>query len=377
LGPTVEEDGQNGMSARHEHRSPDHHEPGPASHPHDHGHHDPHDHDEQESRSGWRGRLAALLSTHRHDGGETISAALDASDEGIRALKISLAALTVTAFLQVVIVAFSGSVALLADTIHNFVDALTAVPLGIAFWLGRRPATTRYTYGYGRAEDLAGIFIVAMIALSAVVALWEAIMRFLNPSDVRNVGWVLVAGIIGFAGNELVAIYRIRVGRRIGSAALVADGLHARTDGLTSLAVVLGAIGVAAGWQLADPLVGLVITVAIVVVLKDAARDIYRRLMDSVDPGLVERVREVLAGVSGVEKVDTVRIRWVGHELWAEADIISDCELDLGAAHGIAEEAHHRLLHEIPRLTQATIHTSPCSHDGRDPHAATAHHRRP
>ena len=344
---------------------------------HDHGHQHDHDHDHPPtSGRGWRARLAGLLHAHHHDGGETIGAALDASDEGIRALKISLAGLTVTAMLQVVVVAISGSVALLADTIHNFADALTAVPLGIAFWLGRRPANTRYTYGYGRAEDLAGIFIVAMIALSAVVALWKAVTRFVHPSDVRNVGWVVVAGIIGFVGNELVAVYRIRVGRRIGSAALVADGLHARTDGLTSLAVVLGGIGVAAGWQLADPVVGLVITVAIVAVLKDAARDIYRRLMDSVDPDLVERVRTVLADVDGVEQVDSVRIRWVGHELWAEADITSDCELDLATAHGIAEEAHHRLLHDIPRLTQATIHTSPCSHDGRDHHATTAHHRR-
>lgn len=347
-----------------------------SDHPHDHGHRHGDGQGAQESSGGVR-RLTSLFVPHRHDGGETIGAVLDASDEGIRALKISLAGLAVTAALQLGVVAISGSVALLADTIHNFADALTAVPLGIAFWLGRRPATTRYPYGYGRAEDLAGIFIVAMIALSAAVALWEAIQRLLHPADVRNVGWVLVAGVVGFFGNELVALYRIRVGRRIGSAALVADGLHARTDGLTSLAVVLGAIGVAAGWPLADPIVGLAITVAIVVVLKDAGRDVYRRLMDSVDPDLVDRARAVLAAVDGVEAVDAVRIRWVGHELRAEAEIISDCDLNLAAAHRIAEEAHHRLLHDIPRLAEATIHTSPCGHDGRDHHASTAHHRRP
>ena len=248
------------------------------------------------------------------------------------------------------------------------------MPLWIAFSLGRRRPTKRYTYGYGRAEDLAGIFIVLMITLSAVVAGWEAIRRLMNPQDVQNVGWVIAAGVIGFAGNELVAVYRIRVGREIGSAALMADGLHARTDGLTSLAVVVGASGVAVGWQLADPIVGLAITVAILFVLKGAARDIYRRLMDSVDPELVDRVTAVVGGVPGVERVERVAIRWVGHELRAEVDVVSNCELTVADAHGIAEEAHHRLLHQIPKLSRATIHTSPCSHDGRDHHAATRHH---
>jgi cation diffusion facilitator family transporter len=321
-----------------------------------------------------RGLLASTFSPHGHDSAESIDSALHASAEGMRALKISLAALLATACLQVVVVAVSGSVALLADTIHNFADALTAVPLGLAFLVGRRRPTKRYTYGYGRAEDLAGIFIVAMIALSAGVAGWGAVQRLFHPQAVNNVAWVLAAGVVGFVGNELVAVYRIRVGRKIGSAALVADGLHARTDGLTSLAVVAGALGVAAGWALADPVAGLLITVAILVVLRDAARDIYRRLMDSVDPDLVDRVEGVLVSVHGVRAVEAVRIRWVGHELRAEAEIVSDCDLTVVDAHAIAEEAHHRLLHDIPRLAQATIHTSPDTYDGRDHHARTAHH---
>lgn len=185
---------------------------------------------------------------------------------------------------------------------------------------------------------------------------------------------MIAAGVIGAIGNELVAVYRLRVGRKIGSAALIADGLHARTDGLTSLAVVLGAIGVAAGAQVADPIVGLVITAAILLVLKDAAHDIYRRLMDSVEPGLVDAVEHILTAVPGVEAVEAVRIRWVGHQLRAEATIISDADLPLADAHAIAEEAHHRLLHEIPRLAEATIHSNPCDHDGRDHYARTAHH---
>jgi cation diffusion facilitator family transporter len=292
----------------------------------------------------------------------------------MRALVISLIALGVTAALQLAITAVSGSVALLADTIHNFSDALTAVPLAVAFWLGRRPATRRYTYGYGRAEDLAGVFIVAMIALSAVVAAWEAIDRLIDPRPVSHVGWVALAGVIGFAGNELVAIYRVRVGRRIGSAALVADGLHARTDGFTSLAVVASALGTALGWTYADPVVGLVISVAIVNVLRQAARDIYRRLMDGVDPELVDRVERVLTETEGVEAVESVRIRWIGHELRAEAEILSDCELSLAEAHDIAEHARHHLLHDVPKLADALVHSSPCPHDGADHHVRTRHH---
>lgn len=280
-----------------------------------------------------------------------------------------------TAVLQLVVVLVSGSVALLADTVHNVADALTAVPLGLAFWVGRRRPDARHTYGYGRAEDLAGVVIVLVIALSAALAGWELVQRLLAPHQMRNAGWVLAAGLVGFAGNELVALYRMRVGRRIGSAALVADGLHARADGLTSLGVVAGAAGAMLGFPLADPLVGLAITALILVVLRDAARDVSRRLMDAVDPDLPARVEGVLAGVLGVEAVDHVRIRWVGHELWAEAEVVSDCDLRLDEAHAIAEDARHRLLHGVPRLAHVTIHTSPCGHAGADHHALTAHHR--
>ena len=349
---------------------------------HDHAPHAEHGHDHDydqragghEHAGGLRGFLGELVSPHSHDAAESIDTALTSSAQGLRALKLSLAGLGLTAAFQVVIVLISGSVALLGDTIHNFSDALTAVPLGIAFLLGRRQPTKRYTYGYGRSEDLAGIFIVAMIALSAALAGWESSQRLVDPRPVQNVAWVIVAGVVGFAGNELVALYRIRVGRRIGSAALVADGLHARTDGLTSLAVVVGALGAAAGWELADPIVGLLITVAILFVLRGAARDIYRRLMDSVEPDLVDEVNRVLASVPGVEEVESVRIRWLGHELWAEAEISSAADLSLADAHAIAEEAHHHLLHEIRRLAQATIHTSPYGPEGQDHHVTTAHH---
>lgn len=348
---------------------------------HDHDHdvrQDSHGSDAEhahEQASGLKGWLTAVLRPHSHDSADSVDAALESSARGIHAVKVSLLALGVTALLQLVIVAFTGSVALLADTIHNFSDALTAVPLWIAFVLGRRPANRRYTYGYGRAEDLAGVFIVVMIALSAVVAGFESVRRLLDPSPITNVGWVLAAGLVGFAGNELVAVYRIRVGRQIGSAALVADGLHARTDGFTSLAVVAGALGVIAGFPLADPIVGLLITVAILFVLKGAATDIYHRLMDAVEPELVDTAEASLRSVPGVQDVEELRLRWIGHRIHAETGLLVDAALGVVDAHAIATEAHHRLLHDVPRLSDVTVHVSPGNRGGQDHHAAIAHHR--
>jgi cation diffusion facilitator family transporter len=315
------------------------------------------------------------LVPHSHDSVDKSDAALESSRRGLRVLGISFAVLTVTALVQAVIVAMSGSVALLGDTLHNFADALTAVPLAIAFWLGRRAATRRFTYGYGRAEDLAGVVIVVIIAVSAALAGYEAIRRLVDPQDVRAVGWVAVAGLVGFAGNEWVARYRIRVGRQIGSAALVADGLHARTDGFTSLAVLLGAGGAALGFPIADPIIGLLITIAICFVLRDAAREIYHRLMDAVDPGLVTRAEQILGEVEGVRRVGAVRLRWVGHTLRAEAEIVLDPALSLVRAHAVAVEAEHRLIHALPRLRAATVHTDPDGPAGIDHHAVLSSHR--
>jgi cation diffusion facilitator family transporter len=341
--------------------------------PHDNGSHHEHDHDHERDRAhrGVLGVIRHALSPHSHDHAEIIDTAT-ADREGMRTLGISLGALGATAALQVVIVVISGSVALLADTIHNFSDALTAVPLGIAFWLARRPPDRRYTYGYGRAEDLAGVFVVAVMTLSAVVAAWEAVGRLIDPRAVDRPGWVALAGIVGFAGNELVAHYRIRVGRRIGSAALVADGLHARTDGFTSLAVLGAALGTMVGWEQADPIIGLAISAAIVCVLRHAVRDIYRRLMDRVDPALVDRMTHELGHVTGVDSVDRLRVRWIGHELHADAEVALDPNLPVTDAHDVLEEARHRLLHTIPRLADILLHANPAETPGA--HERTAHH---
>jgi cation diffusion facilitator family transporter len=306
---------------------------------------------------------------------DKVDSAMEASREGMRTLWRSLSILGLTALIQLVVVLFSGSVALLGDTIHNAADALTALPLGVAFVVGRRVATRRYTYGYGRAEDLAGIAIVLTIAVSSGLAAYEAVDRLLNPRDVSHLWAVAVAALVGFVGNEWVARYRIGTGRRIGSAVLVADGLHARTDGFTSLAVLLGAGGVAIGWRWADPVVGLLITVAILMVLRDAAREVYRRLMDAVDPKLVDDAERALRQVEGVQGVGRVRMRWIGHGLRAETDIVVDPGLTVVQAHAIATQAEHALIHAVPRLTAATVHTDYAFAAGEgDPHAVLAGH---
>jgi cation diffusion facilitator family transporter len=332
-----------------------------------------HEHEHDHRHSTWD-RLVHLVAPHSHDSADKVDKAMESSREGLRALWLSLAVLGVTAVLQAVVAWWSRSVGLLGDTLHNFADALTAVPLGLAFLVGRRAPNRRYTYGYGRAEDLAGIVIVGFITVSAAVAGYEAVQRLLHPAPVHHLVAVAGAALLGFAGNELVARLRIRVGRRIGSAALVADGMHARTDGFTSLAVLVGAGGVALGWRWADPVVGLAITVAILFVLSDAAREVYRRLMDAVDPAVVDAVEHALHHTDGVRDVGVVRLRWIGHKLRAECEIVVDDGLSLVDAHAIAVAAEHRLIHEVPRLTAAIVHADPAPAGGVDHHEELAHH---
>lgn len=338
----------------------DHHHP--HEH-HDHGHHDHGDHGHgdhghghgHEHPTGLKGFLHEVFVPHSHDPADAIDDAMEASARGVSAVRTSLIVLGATAVVQLVIVLLSGSVALLADTVHNFSDALTAVPLWIAFVLGRRAATRRYTYGFGRAEDLAGLFVLAMIALSAIVAGVESIRRLFNPQPLDNLGWVLAAGIVGFIGNEAVALYRIRTGRRIGSAALVADGVHARTDGFTSLAVVLGVIGVWLGYPLADPIIGLVITVAIAVLLWGTAREVLRRLLDGVDPELVHRAEHALASVPG--EVTGLRMRWTGHRLAVQVRLALPGHLTVADLQDIVGETEHVLRHAISAIDTVDVST--------------------
>jgi len=332
------------------------------------------DHERGHGHRGLQAVLRGFVSPHSHDAKDSLDQALEGSTDGIRAVALSLVVLLLTAGIQALVVVASGSVALLGDTLHNAADALTAVPLWLAFRLGRRPPTTRFTYGYGKAEDVAGLAVVALIAASAVFAGYAAIHRLIHPEKVSHLGFVMAAAIVGAVGNEFVAQHRIRVGRRIGSAALEADGIHARTDGFTSLLVLVGAVAVALGAQWADPVVGLIIAGAIVVVGYQAVQSVGQRLLDAVDPAIIGQIRTIIGTVQGVVAVTEVRARWVGHRLLAQVRLSVDGTLQVTQAHAIAEEVHHELLHHVPNLSEAIVHVDP-SGTGSDPHAATRHHR--
>lgn len=346
----------------HRHEEHGHREHGQREHGHMRAH-----------EGGLPGRMHRFVVPHSHDAKDSLDHALDVSSEGIRAVTISLGVLLASAGIQALVVVASGSVALLSDTLHNGADALTAVPLFLAFRLGRRPPTTRFTYGFGKSEDLAGVVVIMLIGASAGFAAYAAINRVLHPQKITALGFVMAAAAVGAIGNEVVAQYRIRTGRRIGSAALEADGIHARTDGITSLLVLVGAIGIAAGADWADPVVGLVIAALIAIVGWQAVRSIGGRLLDAVDPSLIDHIRRVAATTPGVDTVSEVRARWMGHRLMAQVRLGVDGRLHVTDAHAITDEAHHRLLHEVANLSDAIIHVDP-EGTGGDPHASTWHH---
>lgn len=293
-------------------------------------------------------------SHHGHSHG-VLDPSIASTERGIWAVKWSFVILAITTVLQLIVVAASGSVALLADTIHNFGDAGTAIPLWIAFVLARRKPTATFTYGYGRAEDLAGVIVVLIILVSAIVAGWQAIARLIDPQPIVQLGWVAVAGILGFIGNEAVAVFRIKVGREIQSAALIADGYHARTDGLTSLAVVLGALGVWLGFPLADPIVGLLITLAIFGIVWQSGRAVFTRLLDGVEPGVTEELRHAVAHVPGIAGLTDLKTRWIGHRLHADLAVALPGAPSLADAQAVAGELRRELHSHLPALGSANV----------------------
>jgi cation diffusion facilitator family transporter len=316
---------------------------------------------------------------HDHDGphhGHThgaIDPSIITTERGIWAIKWSFIGLFSTAVFQVVIAVLSGSVALLADTIHNLGDAATAIPLWVAFRLARRKPSKRFTYGLGRVEDLAGVAIVLTILASAALAGYESIDRLLHPQTVEHLWAVVIASIVGFLGNEGVAVFRIKVGKEIGSAALIADGYHARVDGFTSLAVLVGAIGIWLGYPLADPIVGLLITVLILRIVWESARSVFTRLLDGVDPDVIDEIIHSSEHTPRVEDVTNVRVRWLGHRLHAELNIAVAPSLSVEEGHEIALRVRHELLHHLRYLSGVTIHIDPANASGNKYHRIEGH----
>jgi cation diffusion facilitator family transporter len=320
-------------------------------HHHDHHHGAHHEHGE-----------------HGHTHG-VIDPSIATTERGIWAIKWSFAVLMVTALFQVGVVVISGSVGLLADTIHNFGDAVTAIPLWIAFMFARLKPSQRFTYGYGRVEDLAGVIIVLIITFSAIIAGYESVNRFFHPRLVEHLWIVVAASVIGFLGNEGVAIFRIKVGKEIGSAALIADGYHARVDGWTSLAVLAGAIGVWLGFPLADPIIGVLITVAILGIVVQSGKAVFTRMLDGVEPEVIDEIRHAAHHVPKVQAVTDVRSRWLGHRLHAEVNIAVASELPVAEGHAIAKEVQHQLFHHLSYLSRAVIHVDPVEESGERHHS--------
>ena len=327
----------------------------------------------------------ALGHEHGHDHGHggkhghthgVIDPTIATTERGIWAIKWSFVILAITAASQLTVVFASGSIALLADTIHNVGDAVTAIPLWIAFQLVRRKPSARFTYGLGRVEDLAGVTIVAIILFSALVALYEAIDRLMHPQSITLLWAVAIAGFIGFIGNEVVAVYRIRVGHEIESAALIADGYHARTDGLTSLAVVLGAAGVWFGYPLADPIVGLLITLAIFGIVWQSTKAVFTRLLDGVEPSVVEEIRHAAGHIGTVKEVRNVRARWLGHRLTTELDVTVANGTTVQEADAISAEVEDVVADHVPALASAhvRVRSTEGTSSGAPGHAGHHHH---
>jgi cation diffusion facilitator family transporter len=319
----------------------------------EHGHHQP-DHGSHSAGHG-----------HSHGG---IDPSLVSNARGLWAVKWSFLGLFITAVLQLAVVMLSGSVALLADTIHNFGDAATGVPLAVAFLFANRPPNQRFQYGYGRVEDLAGLSVVLTILVSAVIAGYEALNRLIHPKPLVHLGAVAAASIVGFIGNEVVAVFRIRVGKEIGSAALIADGYHARTDGWTSLAVLFGALGVYAGYPKADPLVGIVITTAILGIVWQSAKTVIVRMLDGVEPEVVSDVLHAVDHVPGVLGTTQVRARWVGHRLRVESNVSVRPTLSVAEGHQVAKNVERELLRHIPFLSGVIVHVDPADESGEQHH---------
>ena len=302
------------------------------------------------------GRLMSDAHTHSH-----LSPTDDLfnAEKGIRALKVSIVGLTLTTLFQAGIAIAGGSAGLLADTIHNLGDIGTAIPLWIAFSLARREANRRFTYGYGRAEDVAGAVILLFIIASAIVSAVESYSHLIGGITPNLIEWGLFAAFVGVIGNEVVAQYKIRVGKEIGSVALVADGQHSRADGLTSLAAFVGLLGVKLGFPLADPIAGLFITLFIIVLAWNVGREIISRLMDAVDPEIIKQMEAIAHKHPEVYAINDLRARWVGHNLTMEMAICVDGVLPVLEAHAIAESVRFDLLHHVPRLSNVIVHVDP------------------
>ena len=280
--------------------------------------------------------------------------------------------LGLVAAVEIAAAMISSSAGVLADGLHNLGDVLTTVALGTAFVISRRAPSQRFPYGYHRGEDLAGLAVVLLMIVGAGLAGVTSFDHLLHPAHLSNLGLAFAVAILGLVGNEAVAHYKMRAGRRIGSLALVADGRHSRIDGLGSLGAAIGVVGAAVGFPVIDPIAGLVITAVICVVVVDTARNVTGRLLDEADGSLIDTVTSTAASIAGVVAVTSVRARWTGRRVRAEVTVEVDPQLTVSIAHAIAEAIRHELIHHIEALDDVVVHLDPAGETNA--HAAADHH---
>jgi cation diffusion facilitator family transporter len=290
--------------------------------------------------------------------GHSHSSAHYGNKDAVRAVVVSAFALGLAAVAEISASLLSGSASVLADGLHNAGDVLTSFILLVTFALVRRPATRRFSSGYGRFEDVATLLIIIVIILTAAAAAAESIAKFIYPANYSNIPLGLGAALIGVIANLGVSEYKLRVGRGIKSESLAADGIHSRIDALVSAGAFVG-IGLAGlGLKIADPIVGVLITFAIVYVLAGTVRQLFYRMMDAVDPTIVDEITHAALSVSGVLQVHDVRVRWVGRELVAAMHVDCDSKATLEEAHALAIRVEDAVRHEVP-AARLEIHMDP------------------
>ena len=299
----------------------------------------------------------------------------DSTNAGIRALAVGVVGLTATAVIQATIYFATGSVALLADTLHNGIDLVGTAAVWLAFRLARRGRSDVFSFGYHRFEDLAAVFVAVLIAASAAIVFWEGFRALTGDSHVDNVGAVLAGGLVGFVGNEAVAIYKIRVGKRIESLALEADGKHSRADGLTSLAVVAAALGLMAGLEWADAAAGLAVGFVIARSAYVTGKESLVRLLDGSDPALSDQLMDRAAGVPEIKHVNDLRVRHTGRTVHVVASVCMDASTTLEVAHATAERLREDWQDCLPIGSAVDIHVDP--YDVGASHERSHHAGRP
>jgi cation diffusion facilitator family transporter len=271
-----------------------------------------------------------------------------------RAVGVSAVGLALTGVVELVIALFTGSVGLLSDALHNLSDVSTSAVVFLGFQFSRRVASERYPYGWDRAEDLAGLGVALVIWASAVFAGVESVHKLLSNQGTSHVGAGIATALVGILGNQVVARYKLRVGRRIQSATLISDAKHSWLDALSSAGALAGLVGVALGQRWADPVAGLVVTLFICHVGYEVTADVVRRLLDGVDDGVLVTAEHAATTVNGVGHAHA-RARWTGRTLRVEVEGWVNSDLTVASADRLGVEVAQAVHDAVPEARSVTF----------------------